>query len=364
LELATAEVVWRAERPGSSKSSNRNLTLRREKFSFDSIMAGPTSTSHLETYIRHRTKRALLAGKGITTIALACGEETKGILEPPVALVLGEGGGQGMAGAIVEEVFEYMFPATAARHQSTSSKTSEGGVANSKLAHEQGASRVSMSAVVVCDGHITDLLGPRQCEGKGGFACRLQRHTSSGKIYIANAANVQIKGLADYERLVGVLLGRRAAVKELIPLLEPEVAASLGTFSSWLTGQAEATLLVSISASGGSIKAMRNHSMFTLACPCGDKWASPGPDLCLLAEALSCFPHQPPPSMVKASPLAMLLLDPAATITPPDVNMIVGISRRTSSNTNSNNSDHQHHEESIVRDALKSLRISGYLDDK
>lgn len=46
----------------------------------------------------------------------------------------------------------------------------------------------------------------------------------------------------------------------------------------------------------------------------------------MLAEAVSCLPGKPPPSLLKACPLALLLLDPAAGRVSPDASLIVGVS--------------------------------------
>ena len=100
-ELATTEVVWREERQGIMKNV-RNTTLRRERFSFDDAFVGPSSTERLEAYMRYRTKRALFKGRGVATVVVACGEDSIGVLEPPVALVLGEGGGQGWTNTAAE----------------------------------------------------------------------------------------------------------------------------------------------------------------------------------------------------------------------------------------------------------------------
>jgi len=373
---------------------------------------------------------------------------------------------------------------------------------------------MTVSAVLVCNGMISDLLSTAPADVLAAFSagkrdnihntCRLENHVD-GSTFLANAANVRVRSLADYERLVGVLLGRRAATKELLPLLlkelnekrerkqerrnkrlarqakrrqqqaranvsspdapeesdesdgeaemgqngegwDEEGAANSSALAAWLVGSMPASLLLTVTVrhSGGESSTVSinrdcysttpgergglystphnsrtssrtsRRSRFFFTCPYGDSWASPGPDLQALVEALAWPSHlERPPSMFIDNPIGALVLNvnmnananSAITLrssdgkvnrdkerlrmtaalnsarAPPskthnagqsqnrslDINIILGVSDLRSRkaaihNTGQNVSDREKHLTAITSNSLQSLRLAALLD--
>jgi hypothetical protein len=325
-----------------------------------------------------------------------------------------------------------------------------------------------------------------------------------GSAFLANAANVRVRSLADYERLVGVLLGRRAATKEVLPLLlkelkekrekkqiqrnkrlarntkrrqqqaranapaqdaaqdsdesggesaawqeeewDEESAANSSALAAWLIGSMSASLLLTVTVrhSGGESSTVSmnkdgysttpgergglyttphdsrvssrtgRRSRFFFSCPYGDSWATPGPDLQALVEALAWPSHlERPPSMFIDNPIAALVLNvnmnsnanSAITVRSTDskvnrdkerlrmaaalgsahknrapssrtfagqsrsldVNIILGVSDLRSRkaaihNTGHPDSDREKHLSAITSNSLQSLRLASLLD--
>jgi len=308
-ELSTVEVVWRQQQrisgdeeaagglyagghtmgDGISRHDRAHKShpqdrraLRREKFAFDSVFSavsakpglGPevggvgtsassrTGPGALDAYACRLARKALYKGSDLVHVALACGDprDHAQSLEPPLALFLGEAGGNGIVHHTIAEALAFYSPleeggeaepvaerglfgaeqrtpgrtpytATSLKTRPTSSNISRT-ASTLVVAASSFVPDMTVSAVLVCNGMISDLLSTAPADVLAAFsagkrdngrnACRLENHMD-GSTFLANAANVRVRSLADYERLVGVLLGRRAATKELLPLLLKEL---------------------------------------------------------------------------------------------------------------------------------------------
>lgn len=102
-----------AAAPSSNIPSKSGSVLRRERFLFDDVLAGPYANRDLTVFVRKRCRQALSAGDDMAVLCLACGESVGSTslqsiselpLEPSVGLLLGSGGGSGLLHAVVSEV--------------------------------------------------------------------------------------------------------------------------------------------------------------------------------------------------------------------------------------------------------------------
>jgi hypothetical protein len=102
----------------STIPSKSGSVLRRERFLFDDVLAGPYANRDLAIFVRKRCRQALSAGDDLAVLCLACGETAGSTcslqsiselpLEPSVGLLLGSGGGSGLLHAVVSEVLRCM----------------------------------------------------------------------------------------------------------------------------------------------------------------------------------------------------------------------------------------------------------------
>jgi hypothetical protein len=60
---------------------------------------------------------------------------------------------------------------------------------------------------------------------------------------------------------------------------------------------------------------------FTVLAPCGDEWSVPGHELCMYMEGLNVQPHVPPPSLLRSSIVCQLLL---GAHSPPADHIVIG----------------------------------------
>ena len=218
--------------------------------------------------------------------------------------------------------------------------------------------------------------------GEGPPAPQLVKN-SQGRYFINGTRSIQLKSPADLERVMGVLLGKRFAIRDLQRVLEQHSirdahytasdAIADNQFSTTkvedqirhlhrmdgsklLSGVLiesphiatnETTLVLTInvtksavgfgqSSTGlpvrGSSRAVT--STFTVICPAGDQWQLPGHEICKLLEGISVVPHTPPPSLLHSSPLCQILLGSGS---PPSDHIVIGGVVRNYTKPNSNN---------------------------
>jgi len=303
----------------NSSVGSRASTLRRERYCFDDIYAGPDAISRLYAYTRKRTKAALLSGRGLAFLCLAGGEcvsRNTVSLEPTVSLVVGDSGGHGLMSAVVEEIFKSKnIPYSSKGHTPYGKQSlASGAISGDDTALQ---SCVVLTAVTISDGIILDLLGPPGSirPERGMKQCRVSRR-ADGSYHVANATPLKLKSAADFERVAGVLLGRRAALREIAPSLL-EWGDSVGSTvevpvpeTPWMmSADREACILFSLSTTGEGVSTSSHRNVsFHFACPCGPHWDLPGTELCLAAEAISTLPHSPPPSLLNAGLLTQILV--------------------------------------------------------
>ena len=431
-----ADGISRHDRALKSQPEDRRA-LRREKFEFDAFFDKVSSSAildveidespavsslppsnTLETYACELTRRALYKGSDLVHVALVCGDQRdySRSLEPPLALFLGEAGGCGVVYNTIAEALTFYDTDSVAReppadlgsvrvprrpeHQP---KPKFKSVMHSGAKHLSSAMVVAassfipditVSAVLVCNGMLSDLLSTAPVDlmaeksVSNQSACYIDNH-SDGTAFIANAAHVRVRSLADYERLVGILLGRKAATRDVLPVImkelrgkkekeeddfrksflsgnqtplqqqpfedgsprssgEPtspgklEVEGASSALAASLIGGLPATLLLTVTVrhcggesnktclntdgytttpgARGSLYASPhenrassrtvNCSRFFFACPYGDSWTTPGPDLQSLVEALAYSPHlERPMSTFVNNPMTALVLN-------------------------------------------------------
>lgn len=337
LENKTVDVVWREHKPlqsGKSHSDHSVCTLRRERFTFDHLCGGVEAAQRFSTLLRKRTRHSLLSGRGIVYVCLSAGTSatiTTTKLEPPLAAILGESGGNGMMSMIIDEIFrvkcEHTQPQPA--KQTLHHLYNPGDVPVAKASNAAADSlreHITLSASVFSDGLIVDLFGSssrssnnpsKAASTKKPPSCTIGRR-SDGRYYLSNSSRLQLKSLADFERVAGVLLGRRSVMQEITQMLQRSAmydeTVTYGDLflpeTPWLLiPDTEACVLFTITTTREGLSSSSNSEVaFHFVCPLGDYWALPGTEICLLAECISGLPNYPPPSLFHAGKLNQLLV--------------------------------------------------------
>ena len=294
-------------------------TLRRERYSFDDVYTGPDAAPRLSSYTKRRIKTSLLGSRGIVFLCLAGGDfgvNSTAYLEPPMSLILGDSGGQGLISSALDEIFKckskylgstnpphqpphklYSGSVTPIRSQSSGRVgvrgRAETGAGGGYLSNDY----VLFSAVMICEGQVMDLLGPSSSTTSSTRTRISQR--SDGSYAIHHATKLQLRSVSDFERIAGVLLGRRAALREVTSLLfqmnsssSPSSSASLSPAEMlsahhenisvadmpWLlASENEACILFTLTTTGEGVS-MSSHGAvnYYFTCPCGKYWSLPG----------------------------------------------------------------------------------------
>lgn len=338
LESNAVDVVWREARhgtnpgPATSRSQSNQLevsgpkVLRRERFIFDELCYGNKAYKRLHEILQLKVKQALIQSRNLVFLCTGCGEMPRDELEPPVMLALGSGGGTGIASLILTTVFKHIHslkaatsssandsrnttPVNASLSMSQSFKSSDQqGFLNSKLYQESGRSRVSMSAVLISGNNLMDLLHPSFTTSTPSESRPKIIRRQSGEIQLTNATMIDLQTVMDFERIVGLLLGRRAGISEALQLISQHNQNAsthlrpLNTYATWSTqssnsqqdfiqqsdeyylnsnnedvpDQISSTLLLNFHVSIGSMGKIANNYSFRLVCPCGQYWTQPG----------------------------------------------------------------------------------------
>ena len=336
--------------------------LRRERFIFDNVFVGVDAMLRLSLCIRQKTRMCLESARNLLIISLGCGKSSSSSsleassIEPPVSLLVGGEGGTGLISIVLDEVFRHIKPLTSqlrsdpsrysAKHHhhhhvgssnkkhSTSLSTSSSfiGLQNT---YEQFTTKVILSAVIVSDGEMYDLLdnsskassGQQRRDGVTKDKITVRKRKSDGKYMLFNASKVQLQSTADFDRLIGLLLGRRSAMSrlahtllqkhsvdsnnhnnisninstafQLIEEIDPWVinttslrrngsqphidttipAASQASFDqahNTSSSSSSDSMFISISACGGGVSKSKPTVDFNFVCPCGKNWSMPG----------------------------------------------------------------------------------------
>ena len=192
---------------------------------------------------------------------------------------------------------------------------------------------------------------------------------SSGRYVLNGVRQIQMRSPADLERVMGILLGKRFAIRDLQRVLEHHAAKDSKQSSDTMADNQystvkleeqirhlhrldgtkllngilidsphiadnEVTQVVTInitksatgfgqSATGLPVRGASRTvtSTFTVICPAGDDWQYPTHEMCKFLEGLSVYPETPTPSLLHSSPIAQMLLGPGS---PPSDHIIIG----------------------------------------
>lgn len=284
----------------------RNI-LRRERFQFDEIYAGVGAHHKLYAVIRDRVKRNLSLRRNFAFVVLSCGESIDDSLlspvEPSLALLFGDRGGSGLLSTVVNELFSLLRPPSKSLSIS------------SDIVNFQ-CMQLALSAVVLYKhGEVLDLL----CDATTttNKTCKLLKR-NNGKLFFTNLTTIKLDKSSDLDRIVGVLLGKKACRHELVSFLSKhgenvsqiDESFSSSSTTSHLLDSSEATLFVSVKVVSSMNTGKQTPTAFHFVCPYGSKWATPSEDICLFTEILACYPHTPPSSIQQTSIISHLLLDP------------------------------------------------------
>jgi hypothetical protein len=278
-------------------------------------------------------------------------------IEPPVSLLVVGEGGTGLISIVLDEVFRYIKPlASQLRsdpsryleshqhhypHVGSSNKKRSTSLSSSSSSSSfiglQNTTKVILSAVIVSDGEMYDLLDTSSNESNGQQKrddvtknkIAVRKRKSDGKYMLFNASKVQLQSTADFDRMIGLLLGRRSAMSrlahtllqkhsvnnninnstafQLIEEIDPWVlnkssllrnrfqppldttttSASQASFDQAPNTSSSDSMFISISACGGGVSKSKPTVDFNFVCPCGKNWSMPGE--CCSLRILQCI---------------------------------------------------------------------------
>eukprot|EP01038_Epipyxis_sp_PR26KG_P010496 gene10496-14107_t len=333
-------------------------TLRRERFSFDDIFIGPNAMKRNRIFIHQRVRKSIETGTNLVFLCLSCGNNDKiissnnhqnhnvGQVESTVSLLLGNEGGSGIISNVIEEII-----ACSSNHLSSkivSNNHNNRQNRNNKslllLPEKKQINNITLCALVMSGPNnqtIIDLFANKN------VTPRLKRIKSNGKIILSDINRVQITSVADFDRLAGILVGKRKAIEEIMSLLlsKKEIKTTNNitkynknnfweqtnihhTFNDNNTNNitennfeffanddifdvqntASMLIIVSIEQHGILSSSAKTKAVdFYFVCPCGESYMRPGFDIRLLSEIISCLPNTSPPSVALASPLTAIL---------------------------------------------------------
>jgi hypothetical protein len=315
--------------------TTENSILRRERFLFDDVFIGHAALNRLAYYTRQRTRKALESANNLVFTCLGCGDSVSEFaVEPPVGLLLGNGGGTGLISSCIDEIFRFCKPLTSnlndnrTPYSGTFPSASPSSFVATRIAFEQLAVNVTLSAVIVADGgQIFDLLGSgisakdeisSSSSGAVSGGPSLKRRKADGKVILCNAARVQLQATADFDRIMGLLLGKRAALQAVTQAMQHQqqrggssprndatMQAAVSAIDPWTsfisdtarrakktqsiamamdgfdaaTGtspMSSSTMLITVAVSGGGVSRRHTNLEFNFVSPCGANWSHPG----------------------------------------------------------------------------------------
>lgn len=220
-----------------------------------------------------------------------------------MSVILGDSGGQGLISSTLDEIFKYKSkyggsnpnPPPPHRFYSGSTTPLKRSVDRSSSPAKLPLSNdyVLFSAVIICERQVIDLLGSSSHQKSPSKVTKISQK-SDGSYVINNATKLQLRSVADFERIAGVLLGRRAALKELTSVICKMNSSSSSSFSAaemvmsnhevsvpdipWLLAtENEACILFCLTTTGEGVS-LSSHGIvnYYFTCPCGKYWSLPG----------------------------------------------------------------------------------------
>lgn len=307
-QLAAVDVVWKEKRyemPGMWRSvDNRAPILRRERFQFDEVFWGHHAGLRLTGTCRQLTVDAMSRNKDVCFICLGCGDRSASYediggegSDPPLALLMGDYGGQGLISGVVDEIFNHLGHKIHPPARLVPSDENPHGRAAQSIQYSGIRASVIMSAVIISGGCVSDLLG-----GVSVGSPQVKRN-QDGRNVLYDVGRLKLNNAADFERVAGVLLGRRSALRQIS---RSTIHATEDHAAGLVAADDDSCLLISISLLGFGIS-NNGEGNFYFVCPCGDIWRLPGSEICMLSEAISSLPHPTPPSLLNNSILTQLL---------------------------------------------------------
>jgi hypothetical protein len=209
--------------------------------------------NRLKEYLQHRIRYSLINLVNLVMLSTACGTDLQTIdLEPPVALALGSGGGSGLCSAVLQEIFSFLSSqsssssasgfssptspspsvdyAITGRKNTTIKTSNHSSYMRSRIAKEHNANRVTMSMVLVKGKYVFDLLNPSP-SSSSSETNRPHIIRKHNRMNLMNITFIDLLNLLDFERIVGLLLGRRAGIFETLRNMKIPVPVSTSASS-------------------------------------------------------------------------------------------------------------------------------------
>jgi hypothetical protein len=237
-----------------------------------------------------------------------------------MSLILGDSGGQGLISSTLDEIFKYKTkhlgsnpnPLPPPPHRfytgSTGTPTRRRNQEITHFSSPLSNDYVLFSAVIICEQQVIDLLSSSSSSSHKAPSSSSHLHHSSkstkisqqsnGTYHISHVTKLQLRSVADFERIAGVLLGRRAALRELTSLLFQMNVSSSSSSSNlspaeavmshhdiaipdipWLlASENEACILFTLTTTGEGVSLSSHGNVnYYFTCPCGKYWSLPGP---------------------------------------------------------------------------------------
>jgi hypothetical protein len=250
IELLNSRQLMDSDADGESGRSKHKL---RRQFSFSEVLAGADADIRLRTLCSQRMKRCLFTPastdkktKSLVFLVSGCGVGSSVTDELPVNALLGDVGRFGLVAELLEDLFRLLYPTSYEyeTHEYEVNKELDGVRRRShqpagmhdeyalqaKLMKEKTNARVVMSACVLKNDEIMDLLNPQSHQLLGlGRHSKVSRNDrpegedrcyvdvkSDGSATIRRCVRVQIASAPDFQCIAGMLLGRRAALRDVI----------------------------------------------------------------------------------------------------------------------------------------------------
>lgn len=213
---------------GSTEGSENGFmvpqTLRRERFFFDTVLAGAKAPQRLRALVKQSTRNAIAAAMNLVVVCTGCGEVAPLEVEPPVTLALGSAGGSGVVSAMLDEIFKYTasttYPSGTADIFPTANGSEYVAAGGASAVQSSRLSRVTFSAVLVSGHSAVDLLNTNSPtagqRGSPGEGVRIVLDQKTRRANLRGATWVDLQSTMDFERIVGLLLGRRTGLLEAL----------------------------------------------------------------------------------------------------------------------------------------------------
>jgi hypothetical protein len=151
---------------------------------------------------------------------------------------------------------------------------------------------------------VFDLLASPGPHRETNVSASLKRRKSDGRVVLCNASRLQLQAPSDFDRVMGLLLGKRTALQGVLATLQQQRALQreagvahpnsesiqdiIASIDPWAafnsrsaakaleTAACASTMLITVSVTGGAASSGQTSADFNFISPCGKNWCYPG----------------------------------------------------------------------------------------